>query len=220
MAAAQARGAQAGLGRPFSRLPRWWSSTTRPTGAEWRSLGRSASARVRLQSSSRCWTKWRSWLQEAWCDPTSRTGKRNSRHAEARRNVCHSQPRPTGLNLWLLEVLAACVLCFDGEGLEHGAARSVPGRLAQHRQRQDFRHHGGHVCRRSGGQSSITLCSSSGATGRSCRQLSHHATLASPTHTQSHVLGSQGLGRLLPRARDHRGAPDSQPRPPDDLELA
>ena len=35
-------------------------------------------------------------------------------------------------------------------GLEHGAARFVPGRLAQHCQRQDFRHHGGHVCRRSG----------------------------------------------------------------------
>ena len=42
-------------------------------------------------------------------------------------------------------------------GLEHGAARSVPHRLAQHRQHQDFRHHRGHVSRRSGCSSRL-LC--------------------------------------------------------------
>ena len=47
-------------------------------------------------------------------------------------------------------------------------------------------------------QFSITLWSSSGATGRSCRQLSHHATLA--FQTQCHVLGSLGLGATTAQA--------------------
>ena len=53
-------------GRQLSKAPRWWSRTTQRTGAEWRSLGRYTSVRVRLRSSSRCWTKRLFWRQKAW----------------------------------------------------------------------------------------------------------------------------------------------------------
>ena len=67
MAAAQRRARKRGWA-PDSWRPRWWGSTTRRTEAEWRSLGRSTSVRVRPQSSSRCWRKRRSWHQKAWCN--------------------------------------------------------------------------------------------------------------------------------------------------------
>ena len=79
-----------------------------------------------------------------------------TRHTRAmlKRGVTLVGMRASGLNLWLLEVLAACILCFDGPwiatgGLELGAARLVPGRLARHGQRQGFCLCGSNVCRRS-----------------------------------------------------------------------
>ena len=60
--------------------------------------------------------------------------------------------RASGLNLWLLEVLAACILCFDGPwialaGLEYGAEGFGPSWLARHGQRQGRRHIGCYLCR-------------------------------------------------------------------------
>ena len=84
-----------------------------PTGAEWRSLGRCTSVRVRLRSSSRCWTKRLFWRQKAWSNLCLTC---TVAFWQTRRYVSHSLPRArhASLDLWLLEVLAARILCFDG----------------------------------------------------------------------------------------------------------
>ena len=123
--------------------------------------------------------------------------------------------RASGLNLWVLEVLAACILCFDGHldrngRLAFGAERPVSGRLARHGQRQGFRLIGGNLCRRSGRSPRLLRAvrgdGTFGATGQSGGQLSHYSTFACQSHSHCHVLGSQSPGAKTAKAVPHGGA--------------
>ena len=146
----------------------------------------------------------------------SHSRKTHSRHAQARRYACHGSPRAKHASLGALSVVAggACGLrprALDRHGgLELGAARLVPGRLARHGQRQFSRLFGSNVCRRRRLGSRLLRGvrgdDALGATDRSRRQLSHHATFACQSHPHGHVLGSQSQSRSPRRCQWDRNA--------------
>ena len=149
----------------------WLGSIARPTGVEWRSQFRCTSVKVRLRSSSRCWTMRRSWHQKVWNNhSTTCVGRILARHTHAMllgvftfvTENLEPGMRASGPNLWLLEVLAACVLCFDGAWITRGDWNMEPH---EHTVKGKI----GYVRRRSGVGPRLRRCvpgdGSSGATG-------------------------------------------------------
>ena len=148
-------------------------STTRPTEAAWRWEGRSTSVRVCRPSSRGCSAKRLFWHLKAWNTPLKYLRSRilaRHLHAMLKRGgtlvSVYLEPglRASGLNLWLLEVLAACILCFDGPWIAMGDWNMEPKDLAQAGwldtvQRQGRCHLGCYLCRGEQEPSSITSCS-------------------------------------------------------------
>ena len=122
------------------QAPRWWSSTKQPTRDGVAIAGP-------LHISSSVPAEFESMLEEAAVlapggveQPLhylrSRILARHT-HATLKRGVTfvtvYLEPgmRASGLNLWLLEVLAACILCFDGPWIAMGDWNLEPQEVSQ-----------------------------------------------------------------------------------------
>ena len=157
----------------LSRTQKWWPSIMRPTGAVVAIAGP-------LHISTSVPTEFESMLGEAAeLAPEgverplhylrSRILARHT-HAMLKRGVTlvtvYLEPgmRASGLNLWLLEVLAACILCFDGPWIAMGDWNLEAKDLAQAGWLETVSGKvfsiGSNLCRRSGAQSSVTSCCS------------------------------------------------------------
>ena len=127
-------------GLPLSRAQRSLASTTRPTEAAWRLQGRSTSVRGVPTEFEAMLEEAADLAPEALEHPLrylrSRILERHI-HAMLKRGVTlvavYLEPglRASGLNLWLLEVLAACILCFDGPWIAMVDWNMEPKDLAQ-----------------------------------------------------------------------------------------
>ena len=153
-----------------------------------------------------------------------------ARHTHAMLRVtAYLEPgiRAPGLNLWLLEVLAACCLCFDGPWIAVGDWNMEPHELSQAGwfDTVDVRVFSTPTVSCAGGAGAVLdYFVVSEAVAHLVQQVEvedispTEPTLASQTLTQSFVLGSQGLGttRSLSRRRclwDHEDRRSASIRP-------
>ena len=123
--------------------------------------------------------------------------------------------RASGLNLWLLEVLAACILCFDGPWIAMGDRNMEPKDLAQ----------AGFLDTVNGKVAATSAATCAGGAGAVLDYFVLSEAMAhlvqqvkvvdnSPTTPHSpvsltphgHVLGSQGIGPQTAQAVPHGGA--------------
>ena len=126
--------------------------------------------------------------------------------------------RASGLKLWLLEVLAACIFCFDGPLIAMGNWNMEPKDLVQAGWLDTVN---GKVA----ATSLLLVCwwsrsrprllralrsdGAPGATGQGGEQLTHNSALISMSHPQGHVLESQGIGPQTAQAFPNAGASGS-----------
>ena len=135
--------------------------------------------------------------------------------------------RASGINLWLMEVWAACILCFDGPWIAMGDWNLEPQDLSQ----------AGWLDTVNGKVFASSAATCAGGAGvvldyfAVCEAMAHLVQQVevvdnSPTaphwpvrHTQSHVFGSQGSGAKTAEAVPHGGASGTA-TPGGTLELA
>ena len=179
---------------------------------------RAAAHQYERADSSRCWQRRRSLHQKAWsilCITCEAAFSQDTLTPCSSTVYLEPGMRASGLNLWLLEMLAACILCFNGPGSQWetgiwsrriwprpaGSTRST-AKCSPHRQ-QPVQEGAGAV---------LDYFVLSEEMAHLVQQVEvvdnspHCSTFACQSHSHSHVLGSQGTGSKTAKAVLHGGA--------------